>query len=142
MTNDQEKLLVNKAVVRRFNQEVIERGKKDAFDALMSSDFVNRTAPPGAPSGPEGMWHFFENVLRPALPDLTVEIHDQIAEGDLVTTRKTIRGTHKGALFGIPATNQSVEIQVYDIVRVKDGRYVEHWGLNTLGAVLAELGKG
>jgi predicted ester cyclase len=81
----------------------------------------------------------FENVLRPALADLTVEIHDQVAEGDRVTTRKTIRGTHRGELFGIPATNRSVAIQVIDIVRVKDGRYAEHWGANNLAAVLSDL---
>jgi len=71
--------------------------------------------------------------------DLTVEIHDQIAEGDKVTTRKTLRGTHCGELLGIPATNKRVEIQVIDIVRLSDGRYVEHWGVNTLPSVLSQL---
>jgi predicted ester cyclase len=78
-------------------------------------------------------------VLRPALPDLTVDIHEQIEEGDLVCTRKTLRGTHRGDLFGISATNQAVEIQVMDMVRVERGKYVEHWGVNTLAAVVAQL---
>jgi predicted ester cyclase len=42
-------------------------------------------------------------------------------------------------LFGIPATGQVVSIDVIDIVRVRDGRYVEHWGLNTLAQTLAAL---
>jgi predicted ester cyclase len=129
----------NKEVVRRFNREVIEQGSQAAFEELMHADFVNHTAPPGMPSGPGGMWHMFANVLRPALADLTVELHDQLEEDDRVVTRKTIRGTHRGEFFGIAATGRSVEIQVIDIVRVREGRYFEHWGVNTLGAVLAGL---
>jgi predicted ester cyclase len=87
------------------------------------------------------MWNTFQNILRPALSNLSVTIHDQIAEADKVTTRKTISGVHTGTLVGIPATGRDVEIDVIDIVRVEDGRYAEHWGLNTLSNVLAQLAK-
>jgi predicted ester cyclase len=137
--SDETELQRNKAVVVRFNKEVIERGDEAAFRELMAPDFVNRTAPPGAPAGPEGMIHTFNRVLRPAFPDLRVEIHDQVAEGDKVTTRKTLRGTHRGEIFGISATGREVAIEVIDIVRVRDGRYAEHWGINTLSVVLAQL---
>lgn len=105
----------------------------------MAPDFVNRSAPPGSPDGPESMWSTFHDVLRPALTGLAVTIHDQIAEGDKVVTRKTITGTHTGILFGIEATGDPVAIDVIDIVRVRDGRYVEHRGINTLPTVLAQL---
>lgn len=131
----------NKDVVRRFNIEVIQNGDEAAFRALMAPDFINHAAPPGTPNGPESMWNTFQNVLRPALSELTVTIHDQIAEGDKVTTRKTISGIHTGPLLGIAATGRSVSIDVIDIVRVCDGRYAEHWGLNTLSAVLSTLSK-
>jgi len=127
-----------KDVVRRFNLDVIERGDRAAFDALMLPSFVNRTASPGMPDGPEGMWNTFERVLRPALADLRVEIHDQLVDGDKVTTRKTI-GRHTGTLMGVAATGRDVAIDAIDIVRVQDGRYAEHWGVNTLPAVLAAL---
>lgn len=130
-----------KAVVRRFNMEVIQEGNEATFHALMDPDFVNHAATPGAPNGPESMWNTFQNILRPALSGLTVNIHDQIAEGDKVTTRKTITGVHTGPLLGVPATGREVSISVIDIVRVKEGRYAEHWGLNTLPMVLAELSK-
>jgi len=107
----------------------------------MAPDFVNRSVPPRMPNGPDSMWNTFQNVLRPALSDLKVTIHDQIAEGDKVTTRKTISGVHSGTLMGIPATGRDVAISVIDIVRVEDGRYAEHWGLNTLSNVLAALSK-
>jgi predicted ester cyclase len=137
--DERETLERNKAIVVRFNRDVIEKGNEAAFRELMAPDFVNRTAHPGAPAGPEGMLHTFNGILRPAFPDLTVEIHDQVAEGDKVTTRKTLRGTHRAELFGIAATGRQVAIEVIDIVRVRDGRYVEHWGVNTLPVVLAKL---
>lgn len=130
-----------KEVVRRFNNEVIQNGNEFEFRALMAPHFVNHAAPPGAPNGPESMWNTFQNVLRSALSNLTVAIHDQIAEGDKVTTRKTISGVHTGTLLGIPATGREVSISVIDIVRLEDGKYVEHWGVNTLPIVMAELRK-
>lgn len=131
----------NKEVVRRFNIEVIQNGDEAEFSALMAPGFVNHAAPPGAPNGPESMWNTFQNVLRPALSNLTVTIHDQIAEGDKVTTRKTISGVHTGALLGVPATGREVAIAVIDIVRVQNGQYAEHWGVNTLPAVLAAFSR-
>lgn len=128
-----------KTIVRRFNIDVIQNGDADAFRALMAPDFINHAAPPGRPNGPESMWATFETILRPAISNLTVTIHDQIAEGDKVTTRKTISGRHTGELLGVPATGKDIAIDVIDIVRVEGGRYREHWGLNTLQAVLASL---
>lgn len=130
-----------KEVVRRFNMEVIQEGNEAAFQALTAPDFVNHAAPQGMPNGPESMWNTFQNVLRPALSGLKVTILDQIAEGDKVMTRKSIAGIHTGSLMGIPATGEEVVISVIDIVRVQDGRYAEHWGLNTLPAIVASISK-
>ena len=137
--DNQETIEKNKAVVLRFNKEVIEGGSEDVFWELMAPEFVNRTAAEGMSAGPDGMIYTFNQVLRPAFPDLKVEIYDQFAEGDKVTTRKALKGTQLGALMGIPPTKKNVTIDVIDIVRVRGGRYVEHWGMNNLAAVLAQL---
>lgn len=126
-------------VVLRFNREVIEKGDAAAFRALMADDFVNQSAPPGMPGSAEGMWNTFEKVLRPAISDLRVVVADQIAEGDKVTTRKAITGVLTGPLPGKAPTNAPVRIDVIDIVRVRDGKYAEHWGMNSLPALLAGL---
>ncbi|RYD84989.1 MAG: ester cyclase, partial [Sphingobacteriales bacterium] len=76
-----------------------------------------------------------------AMPDIQVTIHDQVAEGDMVTTRKTISGTQTGPLLGAPATGRSISIEVIDMVKVKNGKYVEHWGITTLPELLGTLGK-
>jgi predicted ester cyclase len=129
----------NKAAVRRFNKEVIEEGSVTSFKELMSDQFINHSAPVGTDNGPQGMINTFNNILRPAMPDLKVVIYDQVSEGDFVTTRKTITGTQTGVFFGVPPTGRKITIDVIDIVRLKDGKYFEHWGINTLSSVLAQL---
>jgi predicted ester cyclase len=131
----------NKAVVLRFNKEVIEQGNPESFKELMDDNFINHTALPGINNGIDGMRYVFNEILRPAFSDLKVTIYDQIAEGDKVTTRKAITGTHTGELMGIAPTGQKVTINVIDIVTIKNGRYFEHWGINTLSAVIAQLSR-
>lgn len=132
----------NKAIVRRFNKEFIEEGNLDSFKDLMDDEFINRTAMAGVDPGPEGMITVINNMLRTAFTDLTVTIYEQVAEGDLVTTRKAISGTHTGPFMGVPATGRPVTIHVMDMVRVKNGKYYEHWGINTMQVVLAQLSAG
>ncbi|WP_029040986.1 ester cyclase [Cucumibacter marinus] len=129
----------NKAVVTRFNREVIEKGDRAAFEALVAPDFVNHTALPGAERGPEGLWTTFETILRPAIPDLCVDIHDMVGEGEKVVTRKSLTGRLTGPLMGAAPTGEPVRIEVIDIVIVRDGRYAEHWSVNTIGALVAQL---
>lgn len=129
----------NKAVVRRFNQQVIADGNRQAFEQLVAENFINRSAPAGGPNDRESLWHTFDQILRPAFSELQVQIEDQIAERDWVTTRKTIRGIHSGSLMGIAPTGLAVTIAVIDMVRIEAGKYVEHWGMNTLQAVINQL---
>jgi predicted ester cyclase len=129
----------NKAVVRRFNEECIARGDEAVLRELLHPDFVNRTAAPGVDPGAEGMRHTIQEVLHRALSDIRVVIEDQLAEGDRVASRKRILARHTGELLGAPPTGRSVEVVVFDIVRLDDGRYVEHWGLNTLPLLATQL---
>jgi predicted ester cyclase len=130
---------LNKAVVLRFNREVIQEGNEAVFKELMANGFINHSAPEGTSKGADGMWHTFQNILRPALSGLRVAIHDQIAEGDKVTTRKTIVGIHTGVFLSIAPTHKEVAIDVIDVVRLANGQYAEHWGINTLSSVIASL---
>lgn len=118
---------INKAIVLRFNKEVIEQKNIETFNEIISSDFINHAAPSNMPKGPEGMISFFQNILWKALKDIKVEIHDQIAEGDKVMTRKTIHGVHVGEFLGVPASHKNIQIHIIDIVRIKNGKYIEHW---------------
>jgi steroid delta-isomerase-like uncharacterized protein len=131
----------NKAVVVRFNKEFIEQGKMGVFRDLVADDLVNHSAMPGMPNGPESMIAFLHGVLRKGFPDLKVEILDQVAENDKVSTRKEFKATHLGEFMGIPATGKQVTIKVTDIIKLRNGKYIEHWGLSNLAEVLQQLGE-
>jgi predicted ester cyclase len=68
------------------------------------------------------------------------EIVMQIAEGDLVVSHIRGQGVHVGELFGIPATNKSVETEGIAIHRVRDGKIVEYWSVVAFAGILAQLG--
>jgi predicted ester cyclase len=129
----------NKAIVLRFNKEFIEQGNMQSFKELVADNVINHSAPAGTPAGPESMSYFILEILRKGFPDLTVEIFDQIAEGDKVTTRKALHATHTGEFMGISATNKKVTINVIDIIKLRDGKYVEHWGISNIPDIIKML---
>ena len=129
----------NKAIVTRFNKEVIEEGSLTAFHELVADDVINHSAPPGSSPGADGMIYFLMEVLRKGFPDLKIDILDQVAEGDKVVTRKSFQATHTGSFMGIAPTNKKVTIHVIDIIRLRNGKYVEHWGMSNIFQIRSEI---
>jgi predicted ester cyclase len=121
----------NKRVVARF-VEVCQNQHNLAFaDELFHPQFVNHYAPRGEPMADNrrAVDHFkqFYGMLLRAFPDATMQIDEQLAERDLVSTRKTLRGTHRGELLGMSPTGNRIEWEFIDIFRVRDGKLFEHW---------------
>ena len=116
----------NKAVIRRFVEDVQNKKDFGVYDELNDPDFVNLSSPPGVPPDREGGKMFLSAFLG-AFPDSTFTIEDMIAEGDRVATKKTFTGTHTADFGDIPATGKRVSLQYVDIMRVRNGRIVEHW---------------
>jgi len=129
----------NKKIVQRFNKEIIEQGNLDSFKELVAENCINHSAPTGSSKGPDGMIYFLFHILRKGFSDLKVEIIDQVGESDKVVTRKIIHATHSGEFMGIPASNKKVDIHIMDIIRLKEGRYVEHWGMSNLESISKEI---
>jgi steroid delta-isomerase-like uncharacterized protein len=116
----------NKAVVRRFIEEVQNNRDWQAYDELNATDFVNLSAPPGVPADREG-GKLYLQAFAAAYPDLHIEVDEMVAEGDLVVTKKTMTGTNAGEFAGMPATGRRVSLQYVDFLRLRDGQIVEHW---------------
>ena len=118
----------NKALVRRYFEEIWDKGNLDLIEELFTTDFVRHgpTATEGEVRGLEG----FESLLsmyRSALTDLRVSIEDQIAEGDRVVTRWTARGTHQGELMGNATTGNPTTIRGILVDRISGGKIEEEW---------------
>jgi predicted ester cyclase len=130
----------NKALFNRFMNEVANKGNLTAIDELMSPDFVeHEELPPGTPPGREAAKYFFAQ-WRQGFPDGQVTLEKEIAEGDLVSVYETWRGTHTGEFFGIPASGKPVSFKVIDILRVANGKFVEHWAVADNLSLMQQIG--
>lgn len=127
-----------KEVVIRFNREFLEKNNTEVLKELVADSFINHTAAPGIPKDVSGLIQFI-GMLHKGFPDIKIEIHDMIAEGDLVATRKTFHATHLGEIMGHAPTGKKVTFNVMDFVRVQNGKYVEHWGRNDVMQVIQQL---
>jgi steroid delta-isomerase-like uncharacterized protein len=130
----------NKAIARRADEELFDRGNLDVADELFALNFVYHDPASGEDwHGPESVKQY-ATMLRAAFPDLHYTVEDQIAEGDKVVTRYTASGTHQSELMGIAPTGNWVEITGISITRIQDGKIEEIWeNYDTLG-MMQQLG--
>jgi len=126
----------NKALVRRaigYNHGAADKGAE-----IFAADFV-AYMPGQAPMDRATFEHFVGGVTN-GMPGYTYEIHDQIAQGDLVANRITWRGVHSGSLAGVPATGRSIELRGINMFRVNGGRVVEQWAQLDMLGLLQQIG--
>jgi len=119
----------NKALIRRWFEEVWNKGRADAIAELFADDGVAHGLSDDAANplrGPAGFLPFHAQ-FREAFPNIEVVVEDQIAEGDMVATRCSVRGKHTGHSLGFAATQAPVEFTGVTITRIKDGKIVEAW---------------
>jgi steroid delta-isomerase-like uncharacterized protein len=128
-----------KAVVRRNTQEVQGGGNFEVFEELFADDFLDHTPQPGRTTDKNGARELYK-LLRTAFPDFHAEIHFQLADGDRVTTYKTYHGTHRGEFFGIAPTGHTIGFETVDVMRVRDGKITDHWGVANLFSLMQQLG--
>jgi len=117
----------NKALVRRFYDEVTNGRNVALLDELLAPNFEGFNVE-GSDHGQnrEEFKHMITMMLN-AFPDRHQTIHDWIAENDKVVTRWAVQGTHQGEFAGIAPTGKRVKFSGMDIFRVVDGKIVEVW---------------
>jgi steroid delta-isomerase-like uncharacterized protein len=129
----------NKAISRRADEELFNRGNLDVADELFTPDFVYHDPGGGELRGPENV-KGYAAMLRAAFPDLHQTIEDQIAEGDKVAYRWTARGTHEGELMGIAPTSKRVTFTGIAVARLADGKIQEIWENYDALGMMQQLG--
>jgi predicted ester cyclase len=112
----------NKAIVRRFVEEGINKVNLAIFDELVAAN-VDFDAPPGLPRNREG-WKQNRLLLQGGFPDAHWSEENLLAEDDLVVWRGRMTATHTGEFFGIPATGKAVAISATSVLKIKDGQIV------------------
>ena len=129
----------NKRDAMRFFDEVLNAGDMAVIDEIVHDDLVDHEEVPGLPPTKAGvsMW---VNMLRSAFPDMHVTVLRMVAEGDEVWVHSRLTGTHRGEFMGIPPTEQKIDIEGIDRVRVRDGKAIEHWGVTDTAKMLEQMG--
>ena len=132
----------NKAIVRRFYDEIWNEGDMAVADEIMATDFIDGFT---GNDGVDGLKDVVA-MFRAAYPDLHIEYEDMIAEGDLVAVTITTTGTYAGGapdFLGIPDSAIGKELVIFsgvDYAQIVDGQMVKGWGTHDELSALIELG--
>jgi predicted ester cyclase len=129
----------NKAAARRTWEEIFPACDIEGLAEVTDVNAVSHGRRPDEPAGLEGitrtmLW------LGQVFSDQRWEIHNVIGEDDLVTVHATHHGRHTGELMGVPPSGREVAYDYVHILRFRDGKAVEHWGVRDSMTLMRQLG--
>ena len=127
----------NKAIARCEAEEIESKGNVAVADELMAPAY--RLHFPGYPHGPRQFKQLIGG-FHAGLPQLRITLEDQVAEGDRVVNRVSLRGTQTGSFQGMPPTGRSIAVSGINIMRISDGKIVEHWDVLDVMGLMQQLG--
>ena len=110
-----------KQVARRFLCDILGGGRVELLAELVTDDYADRSLPSGVTP------RLAIEGFRAGFPDATVSIDSQVEEGDTVVTRWTVRATHTGGFFGVPATGRPIVMSGFSQYRFDGPRMAESW---------------
>ncbi len=129
----------NAVLLHRYVTEVWDAGNPDAVERFLAPDYRRH---------PTALTEPFDRVeqtrrlkgFREAFPDIEIEVVDVIAGEDRVAFRSIMKGTHLGQFLGIAPTGRPVTVGLIDVIRIREGLFVEQWGGPDLFDLLQQLG--
>jgi steroid delta-isomerase-like uncharacterized protein len=128
----------NKALARRWAEEIFNQGNLDAADELFGPGFITRHL--DAPDLDREGWKEFSRPFISGFSERRLAVEDLVAEEEEVVGRVTFSGKHTGEFFGIPPTDRRVEFTGMVWFRIAEGKIVEHWGEFDALGLLRQLG--
>jgi predicted ester cyclase len=127
----------NKAIARSFYEAYNGGDLQNAFDTYIAQDLVNHT---NGGAMDRTTWNQSDIAAKAAMPDQTMTIFAQAADGDTVFTHWVLQGKHTGSeFFGIPATGTATRLECVAVDVIRNGQIVEHNAVGDFGAFMAQL---
>ena len=127
----------NKTVARSFYEAYNGGDLQGAFDTYISQSLINHTN--GGAMNRE-VWMQSDIAAKAAMPDQTMTILGQAADGDKVYTHWILQGTHTGGdFFGFPASGRGTRLEAVAVDVVRNGQIVEHNAVGDFSALMAQL---
>ncbi|HEY7460299.1 MAG TPA: ester cyclase [Gemmatimonadota bacterium] len=132
----------NKAIIRRYYEELWNQGKLELAEELIAHDIAFRGSLSTRSRGIEA-FKAYVRMVKNAFPDFHNVIEDLIAEGDKVVARLTHRGTHRGeVLFGSAPTGMQVSFPGIAIFRLEKGKIADGWVVGDILVLMRQLAVG
>ena len=128
----------NKAITRRWFEEMAGRASWDDIRELFSPDYVHHA--PHVRRANLEMYAKTAGVMLGAFPDMVATMHQLVAEGEYVAIRYSVSGTHRGDFHGVAPTGRRVEFDVVGMQRILGGKIVEGWFEFDSASIYAQLG--
>ncbi|MBM3944959.1 MAG: ester cyclase [SAR202 cluster bacterium] len=130
----------NKAIVRRVFEELINRHKLDVAYEVFAPEYLFEDPLLKQPiRGPKGFRDLIAMYLD-AVPDVKITVDAQFADGDMVSTRWTARGTHTGPMLGIAPTGKKYVLPGVLVSQCKNGKIVRDWEYRDDLGMLRQVG--
>jgi steroid delta-isomerase-like uncharacterized protein len=129
----------NKALIRRWVEEVVNAGILTVADEIMAPDYAFYVASRPTPMAREGHKNLIATFLD-AFPDLRRNIEEMVGEGEKVVERWTVTGTHQGDFQGLAPTGRSISYAGITIWRIGGGRIVENRIVQDFMGLMQQLG--
>jgi predicted ester cyclase len=118
---------------------IVNAGRMELVDELIAEDYVNHSAPPGAPQGRAAIRGYL-GLMKKAFPDRRVQNEMLLCAGDYVIVRSTVTGTSQGPYFGRPPTGKNFSVMGTDIYLVQDGKLHGRWGNEDALGMMVQIG--
>jgi steroid delta-isomerase-like uncharacterized protein len=130
----------NKEIARKIFQ-AFDTGDADALDNLVAKDAISHMEmhPNMTSTGLDALKEMIK-MQKASFPDMRSKIHVLATAGDTVMAYYTTTGTNTGQLMGMPATNKTINVEGVDIMLIRNGKAVEHWGVFDSLKMMQQLG--
>ena len=130
----------SRALMRRITEEIWDHGRLDLIDELIAEDFVDHLELPGLEGSGRARYRASVEMTRAALSDFRNPLDAVVAEGDVAVSWGHMTGTHDSDGWGFPPTGKTIDTPVVGMLRFRDGRAVERWGVTDTMTMLQQLG--
>lgn len=127
----------SKEIAIKAVTEIFFKKNPDAVDKYVVENYLQHQ--PGLPNGRKPFKDYLIKLFA-AFSDYSGEIESVVTEGDLVSFHFKWTGTHLGEFMGVKPTGKRITRRTADVLRVKDGKIVEHWGVVDQTQMLKDLG--
>ena len=132
---------VKKANIAAYNavNDMFNSGKMDGLDKYIAANYTEHHMPPGAKPGLDGLKEHM-TMLHASFPDMKFTINSITADSNMIWALMTMTGTNSGPFMGMPPTGKQINFQGADIVRLENGKCVEHWGFFEEMKMMQQMG--